>query len=945
MDPMDGGDGVDNKHSRTYQACIPCRRRKVRCDLGPVDNPHDPPCVRCRREAKECFFSATRRKKRAADSGTTGDEVDPNDYEIRGGRKRLKEGVAESVDSDTRSVHSPVPVAAAYIPRPLTPGGSMGRQQPLRRPHSTSQTPYPHDEADDHVNSHTAALLQTAELHNGHDALNVLIEAATTHHRTGSASDVNKYASSLPSPAVLPAPMTSKPPPPDSSIDPAIMQQPPSTARPSSSADYASAYAAWARFRFVRNGWFTTKEGMEYIEYFYTYMSPLTPIALPDYRGPDKHAALLENEPMLAVTMLMIASRYMTLSGPGAQSRSHAIHSRLWPFVQRMIDRIVWGRELSGTTLHPDETQPGCDVNPLSRKGLLTLGTVESLLLLTEWHPRMMHFPADEDDTQLMAPVDPMASINESTSSPDKGQGGHALTSWLEPVFRSDRMCWVLLNMAMTIASQIGVFDADCSRHLQAVSPVEQEIYQRRRLHIKSVILGYITQTSGRMGITAMLPQGYAEPSLSELYNPKRSSFKDTKDIVLHFWLRLATLVKINNEELYANRQQTRDIIKTGKYRELLQRIKPSLVQWRREFEAYRNIPILLRHVLIIEYEHTRVILHQLALQAVVERCANNNTGAAGKIIPPNVLDQWFGSDRQHVDEVMQACRNVLRVVVDGLAPGGYLKHAPVRTFFRIVSVTLVLVKTFAFGAFENEMALSLNLMDRTVEVMRNCVVDDVHLSNRFSNFLEVITNRLRPMIIRMSRTNGFTSNHAVSRVSSRPASPGQGQQNRTTEHMPAYPSNPYDNTAGGNGNGNGGREGEQHQQQHNNPALYGISTQSYDLTDNPGNFSIMPPPGYPPGNTSTTQPSPSMHHASLHQQNIGSDDYGYNAFGEGFGADDGSYDWLALPLDPILQAGGGDVTANCFGPGIGEFDMLEVLLGGGGQGQGQGQGNGHQGH
>lgn len=104
-------------------------------------------------------------------------------------------------------------------------------------------------------------------------------------------------------------------------------------------------------------------------------------------------------------------------------------------------------------------------------------------------------------------------------------------------------------------------------------------------------------------------------------------------------------------------------------------------------------VPILLRHVLIIEYEHTRVILHQLALQAVVERCANNNTGSAGKIIPPNVLDQWFGSDRQHVDEVMQACRNVLRVVVDGLAPGGYLKHAPVRTFFRIVSVTLVLVK------------------------------------------------------------------------------------------------------------------------------------------------------------------------------------------------------------------------------------------------------------
>lgn len=506
----------------------------------------------------------------------------------------MKEGVVESVDSDTRKTLSPPP--AAYIPQPLTPGGSMGRRQPLRRPHSTSQTPYPHDEVDDHVNSHTAALLQTAELHNGHDALNVLIEAATTHHRAGSANDAHRYASSLPSPADIQQPSgnTPKPHPGDASIDPAIMQQPQSTARPSSSADYASAYAAWCRFRFVRNGWFTIKEGMDYIEYFYTYMSPLTPIALPDYRGPDKHATLLENEPMLAVTMLMIASRYMTLSGPGAQGRSHAIHARLWPFVQRMIDRVVWGRELSGTTLHPDETQPGCDVNPLSRKGLLTLGTVESLLLLTEWHPRMMHFPADEDDTQLMAPKDPAVLINEPSS--DKGAGGHALTSWLEPCFRSDRMCWILLNMAMTVASQIGVFDPDCSRHLQGVSPEQQDIYQRRRLHIKSVILGYITQTSGRMGVTAMLPQGYAEPALSELYNPKRSSFRDTKDVVLHFWLRLASLVKINNEELYANRQQTRDIIKTGKYRELLQRIKPALVQWRREFEAYRNSKSCLRH-------------------------------------------------------------------------------------------------------------------------------------------------------------------------------------------------------------------------------------------------------------------------------------------------------------------------------------------------------------
>jgi len=223
-------------------------------------------------------------------------------------------------------------------------------------------------------------------------------------------------------------------------------------------------------------------------------------------------------------------------------------------------------------------------------------------------------------------------------------------------------------------------------------------------------------------------------------------------------------------------------------------------------------------------------------------------------------------------------------------------------------------LQTFAFGAFENEMALSLNLMDRTVQVMRNHVVDDVHLSNRFSNFLEVITNRLRPMIVRMSRTTGASSANAASRVSSRPASPGSNLQNRTTEHMPAFPTDGFSDPQAQQGN----RDANANAQ-----ALYGIPTQTYDISDGNNAFSIMPPPtevsnqhGLPASDTHYPQ------------------DF-YNPYGDAnfVGADDG-YDWLALPLDPILQAGGQDVTANCFGPGIGEFDMLEVLLGGGQQGQ-----------
>lgn len=104
---------------------------------------------------------------------------------------------------------------------------------------------------------------------------------------------------------------------------------------------------------------------------------------------------------------------------------------------------------------------------------------------------------------------------------------------------------------------------------------------------------------------------------------------------------------------------------------------------------------MLMRHILHIEHEHSNVMLYQLALQAVLERCINNSTShqQTDKPIAPQVLEQWYGNDRQYVKLLMHSCRNVLRIVVDGLAPGGYLKHAPVRTFFRIVSMTMVLVK------------------------------------------------------------------------------------------------------------------------------------------------------------------------------------------------------------------------------------------------------------
>ncbi len=56
------------------------------------------------------------------------------------------------------------------------------------------------------------------------------------------------------------------------------------------------------------------------------------------------------------------------------------------------------------------------------------------------------------------------------------------------------------------------------------------------------------------------------------------------------------------------------------------------------------------------------------------------------------LLDLYRGNE-EYIGEVIQASRNILRVVVDGLLPDDYLKHTPVRTYFRVLSAAMFLLK------------------------------------------------------------------------------------------------------------------------------------------------------------------------------------------------------------------------------------------------------------
>ncbi|KAK4184172.1 hypothetical protein QBC35DRAFT_477503 [Podospora australis] len=1021
------------QHKRVYQACIPCRRRKVRCDLGSVDDPHEPPCVRCRRESKECYFSATRRKRKI-DDGSVDEDPEHDDYILRNGRKQV------------RATESPVPSAASAFDRrlysdvPLTPGGSHGRTQPLRRPseqppksasggRSSTAGEFGNGEPNTPLENFEARSVMRREVYGPHDALDLLYKAATDkfvpflflRHRvhlssvkqsnTDSSSYNNSSSHKLdenPAPArrsathphsihslldtgdsrkssshtITPGAyhnhsrhasrQEGQPAEPHQPIDPELIKR-----EPSSEPGYNEALKAWARFRFVRAGWFTAQEAIDYIDYYYKYLSPLTPISPPTFHNPASHLTLLTEEPILTVTLLTIASRYRRMPGTGGHCRSHAIHEQLWTYLRGMIERVVWGQEAFGggfcgsgaDDMQNSSTAPW---RGLRRGSLRTLGTIESLMILTEWHPRALHFPPNEATDELLLPdFSAQAQFDSENPRPAVGIGGRRIESWLEPAWRSDRMCWMLLSTGMGLAYELGVFD-DIDELLAtgaiARPEYEEEAYRLRASRIRRLLLIYLSQLAGRLGWTNMVPDklrksdaaayskrrphsvegttpGTNQSSLSNAFNYIPDLELD--DQIIHCWAGISNAMHMGNEKLFRSRKHTTDIIQSGKYIALLKEFQPMLKDWWSNFERFR-MPPYIRHVLTIEYEYVRIYINSLSLQAVVERCTNNAgggpggngsvSGHSGPQLSPQTQNYYgklplgqlggFGiEDQEYVREVVNGSRNLLRTVVEGLLPGDYLKHAPVRTYFRIISGAMFLLKTFALGAPKSDVELSIGLMDRTVDALRNCVVDDVHLGIRFADMLETLTSRLRNRFIHAPPPPPPPLSTADGR------SPGPGMLHGDHHHA---------NGAGGVNGHHGLGGGHHHQNNHLEPWLkLRESASAAERSTTPANISATPwdlntgsfP--YPPGSASMFGPStPAATAGGLDSSNSNHNNNNNNSNGlhdGGVSIDDwmnpGNEMWY-LPTGAAFfqNIDSNAVSMTAEGVNVGGLDLLEYM-------------------
>lgn len=885
---------------------------------------------------------------------------------------------------------------------------------------------------------------------------------------------------------------------------------------------------------------------------FFEHHHPLSPLLTTTYAQHSTHPSLLQHEPFLATTLLAISSRYVNLPGPGGHSRSYAIHDMLWRELRRGLESVIWGGGGGGPPSRGglagvnSSGSQGSGASSSQGRGLRTLGTVEALMVLTEWHVRNLHFPVGGeggwgafdgvfgndpdggggDDAEFGGG----GGINETAFPHRRHKGGIAgrrarerhrgvveglgdrIENILEPAWRSDRMSWMLLGNALTLSYELGVFD-DLDEPISSVStpqsvntpssshqgPSQQTVaapvapqtaYRLRCRRIQKLLVVYVTQLASRLGWTSMIPKnitdslgykGQFSTSQSHLYaavgvvtfphrpsdpasrpgtagavngttiasSPKSTpvngagfpiiprSPTDLQDSVFQCWVDLTMLMKYCGEQCFPSRVGTRDLMRSGKYVSVLETLRPILRGWKEGFEAY-GFPTPIHNILTLEYEHVRMYINSLALQAIIDRCTttqplqppvDKDKKPPTTSAPPEqpsfaILMKSNHRDLPFITEVVDASRCVLTTIVERMAPTSELKHAPVRIYLRILSAAMFLLKTFALGAKEDDITVSLELMDQTVAVLRSQSCDDVHLGLRFGELLETLTKRVRMRFVRMqggSRADSPAPGEAKGKSKSKSGANGGGAWGIGLSGLMAANRSLQSAVAAGELSGDGGGDAAagaavaggvylngsadglldpadhtQHQHQHHHLDGSGNFRNGSFASNNNNNNNN------PLLSSSTLMPPPPPIYPYFHSNHDPNDDASSAYFNSAAGFED----WLMLPIDPIMGwsgggggGGGGDhsflggvgglgggaaggvsgaggsgggsggggsgsgsgggggsrgvgggaggggggygssVTQTQMGPGVGEFDLLELLLsseGGGGGDMGQ---------
>lgn len=455
------------------------------------------------------------------------------------------------------------------------------------------------------------------------------------------------------------------------------------------------------------------------------------------FRGLHHHIKLLEEETVLAATILTIASRYCPSS-----RNSTAIHERLWTHLRDMIERFCWGNEsiadpcagVSGW-FGNSEDDPGwmCFGETAlptipswqnAKPKPSSLGLIESLLLLIDWPSRA------------------------GTAAPQVGT--RCIEEWRDSVAVGNSISRVLATTARGLARELGVFDdnedelSERARQIRHVLP----IYEAQLMPASDTALNINGLHADLLETNdPVCPLGQAVFVAKSIIKKKGAESLEANTIFLREWIDSAIHTATKN--LFRSRAYTLALVQSGKYINAIRDFDEFFLHWQHALDEL-DPPSAMKSLLLIDYHHLKIYVNSISLQAARDAKAREEKQTSSpQIINPAEINlgwttQAVENNEKCMHEIIASCQETLKILIDISRFENVLRHLPARTFFRVAKGVMFLLETFVLRTKQEEVKRSLDLLDSVIKTLRVGMVDDVHLMSQLANLLVLLAATMR---------------------------------------------------------------------------------------------------------------------------------------------------------------------------------------------------------
>ncbi|PYI26768.1 hypothetical protein BP00DRAFT_430003, partial [Aspergillus indologenus CBS 114.80] len=370
------------------------------------------------------------------------------------------------------------------------------------------------------------------------------------------------------------------------------------------------------------------------LQYYFDTYHAFVPIVPSHLLSVERFLESWVDEPFLLAAVISIATQERPdLAG---------LHDEIWRYTERLIMQVVLGAG-----------------------AVRCVGTVEGLLLLAEWMPRV----ALDENSNL-----------KSERTEDSS------------------MAWSLVGLAVRQAYLL---------HLETYSfrgeaKIESDLNcGRKRL---AWIYTYLAdrQISIQMG-QAFWCRG---PGLSTRFTvhdypslqPQEASGIDYASFI-QAQVELTTLFGNVHDILFASKSRTMQLMLVGDYSKYLDDSSKALDMWKGTWRNVR-LPSQLHCLLTVQSKYLRLYVNAFAFQAVLYR--DSKEGPASEREKPAVhfpFSVMASPDGRHIYIAIEAARDVLKCLMNHLNPTKHLRFLPVRYYLYQIHASVFLFKALSVGA------------------------------------------------------------------------------------------------------------------------------------------------------------------------------------------------------------------------------------------------------